>query len=128
MAESDDNLELNPNNVIVTTETPSGTSSDNSETEEEAAIPRLAVEEAVDIAEAEAETPKLVVEEAVDIAEADIGTPKLTETDAIEETDNFFVDENAEVEVDWQVPGGWFYFSKPGSSPMGGTRVCPCPR
>ena len=68
MADSDDNLELNPNNVIVTTETPSGTSSDNSQTEEEVAIPRLAVEEDVDIAEAEADTPKLVVEEAVDIA------------------------------------------------------------
>ena len=120
MADTDDNLELNPNNVIVTTETPSGTSSDNSETEEEVAIPRLALEEDVDIAEAEADTPELVVEEAVDIAEADIGTPKLIENDVIEEADNFFVEENPEVEeveVDWQVPGGWFYFSKPGSSP-----------
>ena len=127
--DTEDNLEVNPNNNIITKETPTGSSSDNSDTEEEVATPKLAVEEDVEIAETDIGTPRLtendVIEEAdapvevdVDIAEADIGTPKLTEDDVIEEVD-VRVEEDVDTEdFGWKVPGGWFYFSKPGASSL----------
>ena len=81
-----------------------GSGSDNSGTEDDVGTPRLVVEDNVDNVEADSETPRLAgenevieadiagVEENVDIEELDVPVPKL--------------------------PGGWFYFSKPGGSSL----------
>ena len=96
VTDTDDNLELNPNNIVTTTEAP-----DNSDTKEEAAAPRLATEEDVDEAEA-----------------AIVATIEAVENDVIEPTvPKFGVGENVEIEEVDVGPGGWFYYSKPGSSP-----------
>ena len=63
----------------------------------------------MDIIEADSETPRLAVEN--EVIEADIAdVPEIS------------VEENVDIEeVDVSVPklpGGWFYFSKPGASPL----------
>lgn len=125
-AETDDNLELNSNNIVFMTQTPSGTGSDNSETDGEVAIPMLAVEEDVVNVEADVGTPKLV-EEDVDTKEADSETLGLAVENEVIETDIAYipeidVEENVDIEeVDVsvpQLPGGWFYFRKSGASPL----------
>jgi len=125
-ADTDDNLELNSNNVIFTTQTSSGSGSDNSVTEDDVDTPKLAVEEDVDKAEADVGTPRLVAEDNVDNIEADSETPSLGVEKEVIEADIADVPEisaeNVDTEeLDVSVPkllGGWFYFSKPGGSSL----------
>jgi len=119
-AETEDNLELNS---IPTTPPPTASSSESSD--DEAAAPRLAVDEDVDTAEVG--TPRLIEDE-TDTIEVESEPPKIenvyVEAD-IADIPEISVEENVEIdevdEVDVAVPklpGGWFYFSKPGVSPL----------
>merc|ERR1711953_436379 len=119
-AETEDTLELNSNNIVFMTQTPSGSGSDNSKSDGEVAIPMLTVEEDVVNVEADVGTPKLV-EEDVDTKEADSETLGLAVENEVIETDIAYipeidVEENVDIEeVDVsvpQLPGGWFYFRK----------------
>merc|ERR1711874_363278 len=121
-AETEDDLELNP---LLTTPPSTASSSENSD--DEVAEPRLAVDEDVETAEPEVGTPRLI-EDDTDILEVDSETTKIQNVDVeavIADIPEISVEENVEIdeadEADAAVPklpGGWFYFSKPGVSPL----------